>query len=81
MRDIEHCLYTLFWGLNMDYPSFVGSEMISEFTSCTLLDVSLPYPHAYFTAASWHTYIYIKSKVIYMAAPVSSLALLLCSLY
>lgn len=59
MRDTEHCLYTLFWGLNTDYPSFVGSEMISEYISCILLDVSLPYPHAYFTAASWHTYIYI----------------------
>lgn len=37
--DILSIAYTLFWGLNMDNPSFVGSEMISEFTFCTLLDL------------------------------------------
>lgn len=37
--DILSIFYTLFWGLNIGYPSFVGSEMISEFTFCTLLDL------------------------------------------
>lgn len=61
----------------MDYPSFVGSEAISELISCTLLDLFF----SPLSSCIFYCCLMEKIYINYMAVPVSPLALLLCSLY
>lgn len=81
VEDAEHCLHTLLWGLNMDFASFVGSEVVSEFTTCTLSRLTFL---SYSLSSSCIFYcclmaIYIKQSSLQCCSNLS--ALLLCSLH